>query len=57
LAEYISVNAKSVISAISSVQKSEIECKNSQIECKTVILKMVDSSNKVSQEKLNGEEN
>jgi len=56
LAENISVNAKSVISGISSVQKSEIEFKKSQIECKTVILKMVDSSNKVSQEKLNGEE-
>ena len=38
----MSINPKSMISAISPVQKSEIECK-------TVKLKMIDSSDKIEQ--------
>jgi len=42
----MSINPKLVNSAVSPVQKSEIEC-NSEIECKMVKLKMTDSSDKI----------
>ena len=38
----MSINPKSMISAISPVQ-------NGEIECKTAILKMIDSSDKIEQ--------
>ena len=47
LAKNMSINPKLVNSAISPVQKSEIECK-------TVKLKMIDSSYKLSRDKQNG---
>ena len=45
----MSINPKSVNSAISPVQKSEIECK-------TVKLKMIDSSYKLGREQNGGQE-
>ena len=47
LAENMSINPKLVNSAISPVQKSEIECKTVKLSAKIVKLKMTDSSDKI----------
>ena len=50
----MSINPKSVDSAISQVQKKWNWVQNSEFECKMVKLKMIDSSDKIELDKQNG---